>query len=774
VDRPVGSGPPAVWIITPSLHREGGTERAVAEQVERWRGRFNLSLYTMEARGVDLLGVRVRCIWRLPGPHLVRYAWWLVANRVVRAFDSLRLGRPDVVHSPGVNALDAGAVGVHIVFSKHQAALRSRSEAPPPLRALPRRWHRRMYWALVRLLERRVYGGGASLWALSSRDAAWIEREFVRPPGSVPVVPYGVDAQRFCPEAVAARRDAARARLGVEGRRVLLLIGNDWLKKGLDRAVRSLALLPSEYCLAVAGEDERSPFERIGRELGVGSRVAFWPRVPDVMDYYAAADLLLAPSREDSFHLPVLEAFACGLPVVASAEVGSAELEGAAEAALIVPHADRADMLAGAVRSVVAEPEDQRARRRSAGRALAERCSWSAYAERTAALVVSELSGLRVLVLATDAWGRGGIERVTRSLIRALSERYGAERTGLLSIWGADSAQPLPSCRVLYAGGARPGPGPARVGLAARLRFALAALEAARRWRHPRLVVIACHAHLAPVAWLCRLAWGAPYAVWGHGTEVWGGIRLSVRAALARARKVFVPSRYTAAALSTAVPELPVPPEVLPHGLTDEIRLQGDGPVGRNAAQVLTVARLNRADAYKGVDTLLLAWPQVLARAPQAQLVVVGDGDDRARLERLGRHLAVEGTVRFAGRVPDSTLARLYREAALFALPGRARLGPRPEGEGFGMVFLEAAASGLPCVAGRAGGAVEVVEHEVTGLLVDPESPRAVADAIVLLLRDGALAERLGEAGRRRADVEFGFAPYAERLCSVAASLTVG
>jgi phosphatidylinositol alpha-1,6-mannosyltransferase len=120
--------------------------------------------------------------------------------------------------------------------------------------------------------------------------------------------------------------------------------------------------------------------------------------------------------------------------------------------------------------------------------------------------------------------------------------------------------------------------------------------------------------------------------------------------------------------------------------------------------------------------------------------------------------------VRFAGRVTDDELARLYRQAAVFALPGRAGLGPRAEGEGFGLVFIEAGAAGLPVVAGRAGGVPEAVAEEKSGILVDPSDPADVAAGVVRVLRDPALARRLAEGGRARAADLFSFAAFKGRV----------
>jgi len=149
---------------------------------------------------------------------------------------------------------------------------------------------------------------------------------------------------------------------------------------------------------------------------------------------------------------------------------------------------------------------------------------------------------------------------------------------------------------------------------------------------------------------------------------------------------------------------------------------------------------------------------------PDARLTVVGDGPDRDRLERIATCLGIDARVQFAGEVDDERLRLLYTTAGVFALPGRVRLQPAPEGEGFGLVFLEAAAAGLPVVAGRAGGAVDAVVDLHTGFLVDPEDSEAVAARLVELLEDPDLARRLGDMGRARVAKEFSFERFAERL----------
>jgi phosphatidylinositol alpha-1,6-mannosyltransferase len=136
---------------------------------------------------------------------------------------------------------------------------------------------------------------------------------------------------------------------------------------------------------------------------------------------------------------------------------------------------------------------------------------------------------------------------------------------------------------------------------------------------------------------------------------------------------------------------------------------------------------------------------------------VVGEGPDRARLERIARDLGVTEAVTFTGRLSDEDLAEAYETAALFAMPARHSTGRGAQGEGFGVVYVEAGATGLPVVAGAGGGADDAVEHDVSGLVVDPTDRAAVAEAIVRVLTDADLARRLGEGGRRLAETRFSY-----------------
>ncbi|MEW6716694.1 MAG: glycosyltransferase [Chloroflexota bacterium] len=143
---------------------------------------------------------------------------------------------------------------------------------------------------------------------------------------------------------------------------------------------------------------------------------------------------------------------------------------------------------------------------------------------------------------------------------------------------------------------------------------------------------------------------------------------------------------------------------------------------------------------YKGLDILLNAMKEV-----EARLVVIGDGPMRGRWEKMAKELELEPRVCFHGEVAHKELPSMYASADVFVLPSTVR------SEAFGLVLLEAMAAGLPCVATELGtGTSYVVQHGVTGLVVPPSQPRALAEALNRLLSDETLRQEMGMAGRQR------------------------
>jgi phosphatidylinositol alpha-1,6-mannosyltransferase len=266
---------------------------------------------------------------------------------------------------------------------------------------------------------------------------------------------------------------------------------------------------------------------------------------------------------------------------------------------------------------------------------------------------------------------------------------------------------------------------------------------------------------------------GLPYLAAAHGFEYWlsiaPGTHALVRRATGRAARVTVLcSAFIARVVRTAVPEH-VPVSVVYPGAdtavfrpdlpTQDLRERhglGDRPV------VVCVSRLV---PRKGQDVLIRAMPHIRRRVPEAVLVIVGDGPYRPKLEAMAAELAPEGSVVFTGAVSEEELPRYYRLGEVFAMPCRTRLGGL-EVEGWGNVFIEAAACGRPVVVGDSGGARESLVPGETGLLVDGRRVPEVAEAVASLLADPETAERMGRAGRARVERAFTWERAAAELAA--------
>jgi phosphatidylinositol alpha-1,6-mannosyltransferase len=169
---------------------------------------------------------------------------------------------------------------------------------------------------------------------------------------------------------------------------------------------------------------------------------------------------------------------------------------------------------------------------------------------------------------------------------------------------------------------------------------------------------------------------------------------------------------------------------------------------------ILTVGRLLASERYKGMDTLITALPRLLARWPELQLAIVGQGDDLPWLEELAEKSGAKRHVHFLNDLSYAQIAACYRACEIFALPSR--------GEGFGFVYLEAMASGKPVIAGAHGGALDVVEDGVSGYLVQHGDAVQLATSIETLLSDPALGREMGVRGKQRVEHEFRFSVFAK------------
>ncbi|MER6674192.1 glycosyltransferase family 4 protein [Streptomyces sp. NPDC000983] len=205
----------------------------------------------------------------------------------------------------------------------------------------------------------------------------------------------------------------------------------------------------------------------------------------------------------------------------------------------------------------------------------------------------------------------------------------------------------------------------------------------------------------------------------------------------------------------------------LPPGVDEKTFHPGSGGAEVRARLGLTdrpvVVCVSRLVPRKGQDTLILAMPRILAKEPDAVLLIVGGGPYDKELRRLARETGVAGSVRFTGSVPWSELPAHYGAGDVFAMPCRTRRRGL-DVEGLGIVYLEASATGLPVVAGDSGGAPDAVLDGETGWVVRGGSPEQAADPIIALLGDAELRRRMGERGRAWVEEKWRWDLLAEKL----------
>ncbi len=264
-----------------------------------------------------------------------------------------------------------------------------------------------------------------------------------------------------------------------------------------------------------------------------------------------------------------------------------------------------------------------------------------------------------------------------------------------------------------------------------------------------------------PDAAACRLAMtpmAIPYFVAAHGTEVfddYSSLERGVKTVLLKrlrgrvlrgASRVFPVSRYTRRAVLAEAPAHPERVVTVNNGVNAGIFQTTPLPASveskyRSPGEkiLLTVTRLY---PYKGVDRMLESLPAISRAIPGIKYLVVGEGPDLPRLQELTARLGLDSTVRFLGRLELSEIVQLYNLADLFVLLSREE---PPDVEGFGLVFLEAAACGLPSVGGRSGGIPDAIDDGRTGWLVDPRNPEEIAATIIDLFKSPDRLERASQ-----------------------------
>jgi UDP-glucose:(heptosyl)LPS alpha-1,3-glucosyltransferase len=317
-----------IAVISPFLDKRHGTERCVAEQVERLSRDYEVHVYSNRIEDVDASSIVWHRVPALPGPHLVAYCWWFLANHLWRWWDRrFRSLQFDLTYTAGINCFDADVISVHIIFSELYRQVKDAIRFQVnPVSTWVRFIHRRLYYQLIIALEHLIYSRKKFLLTAVSRKTAEDLKRYGR--CQIPVIYHGLSFERFNRDNRQGLRDQSRSLLGLrESAFSLLFVGNDWKNKGLVSLLEAVGSARSANLrLLIVGDDDPAPYRTAIRRCGIEKCVLFLPPRADVEFYYSAADAYVSPTLEDAFGLPPLEAMACGLPVIVSIRAGVSEV----------------------------------------------------------------------------------------------------------------------------------------------------------------------------------------------------------------------------------------------------------------------------------------------------------------------------------------------------------------------------------------------------------------------------------------------------------------
>lgn len=283
--------------------------------------------------------------------------------------------------------------------------------------------------------------------------------------------------------------------------------------------------------------------------------------------------------------------------------------------------------------------------------------------------------------------------------------------------------------------------------------------------------------HTGLIACLLKKIFNIPYFVIVHAGEIrlenlgWRDKRY-MYFTLKNADKIFAVSRYSRQLLiNLGFPENKC--VFMPNAVDSDIfnpcidttKLKTRFAVGGKKI-ILSVGRLEKV---KGLDMIIKALPEVIKKVPELYYLIIGEGREEDYLKNLVRDLQLGNYVKFLGFIPYYLLPQYYNLCDVFILASRQiRCKNESSNEAFGIVYIEASACAKPVIAGNSGGVKDAVIDRVTGILINPEDIKEITVALVNLLTDGELAQKLGKNGRRRIEQELNWTNIAKQINQIA------
>ena len=331
---------------------------------------------------------------------------------------------------------------------------------------------------------------------------------------------------------------------------------------------------------------------------------------------------------------------------------------------------------------------------------------------------------LKILALVPDAFGgHGGIALYNRDLLKALCENPGCKEVVAIPRLMPFKAEAMPP-KLTYLTN----------GLNSKFKYIKTTLDTIRK-KAPFDLIVCGHINLLPLAYMAKRILGVPLILEIYGIDAWQPTKSRLSNFLIKHIDAFIAiSNFTKNRFLEWAKIGSAKGFLLPNAI--DLSRYGTGPktpalldrYGLHDKTILmTLGRLVSHDRYKGFDEVIELMPDLIKKVPGIIYIIAGDGDDRSRLEKKVRSLGITERVIFTGRIPEEEKADLYRLADAYIMPSR--------GEGFGFVFLEAMACGIPVVASKVDGSREAVRSGELGIIVDPDNPEEIKSAILKALK---------------------------------------
>lgn len=372
-----------------NCNRQDGSARAVNEVAERLAERHEVHLFARKAKDLDLSRIRWRKMPGLPWPAVADFVTYYALAEF-----RIRRGSFDIIHSVGANASAANVITIQNIQPAKRVFLDAQNASANVSSA--RKLTRRLYLKITTGAEDMVYNRRSNrtppVFLPVSRG---VERELRQyyDIGDAPVriIPNGADTGVFKP-LPAPERIRWRKTNGLgESDLLLVYVGGEWKRKGLDLAIRALRQIPDEKVkLLVVGRDaEQAQFQSLASECGVGGRVFFLGFRRDVAEAMAASDIFVFPSWYEAFSLATIEAAACGLPIVATEINGTEDFIVPGETGFFIRH--DVEHIAGVLSKLIGSPADRARMGANARRVVEQQYTWEHVAKLTEAAYLEHL-----------------------------------------------------------------------------------------------------------------------------------------------------------------------------------------------------------------------------------------------------------------------------------------------------------------------------------------------------------------------------------------------